>query len=83
MARPTNGSNQLLQNLADKIRAGLEALIEQYDVRLADRPGYNRRTVYVLNRKGEVSYTDLRFRALEPDSYRDLGRAVADARQGR
>ncbi|MBK6778583.1 MAG: peroxiredoxin [Gemmatimonadetes bacterium] len=49
----------------------------------ADRPGYNRRTVYVLNRKGEVSYTDLRFRALEPDSYRDLGRAVADARQGR
>ncbi|MBP7689688.1 MAG: PAS domain S-box protein, partial [Thermoflexales bacterium] len=42
MARPTNGSNKLLQNLADKIRAGLEALVEQYDVRLADRPGYNR-----------------------------------------
>lgn len=42
MARPTNGSNKLLQNLADKIRAELDSLVEQYDVRLADRPGYNR-----------------------------------------
>ncbi len=49
----------------------------------SDRPGYNRRTVYVIDRKGEVSYTDLRFRALEPDSYRDLDRAVEDARRGR
>lgn len=49
----------------------------------SDRPGYNRRTVYVIDRKGEVSYSDLRFRALEPDSYRDLDRAVEDARHGR
>lgn len=49
----------------------------------ADRVGYNRRTVYVIDRTGRVAYTDLRFRALEPDSYRDLDRAVAAARAGR
>lgn len=49
----------------------------------SDRPGYNRRTVYVLNPRGEVSYTDLRFQALDPGSYRDLGRAIRDARRER
>lgn len=49
----------------------------------SDRLGYNRRTVYVIDRQGEVSYSDLRFRALEPDSYRDLDRAVEEARRGR
>src|SRR5690606_9906702 len=42
----------------------------------ADREGYNRRTVYVIDRQGRVAYADLRFRALEPASYRDLDRAV-------
>ena len=49
----------------------------------ADRDGYNRRTVYVIDPGGRVVYADLRFRALEPASYRDLGRAVATARIGR
>lgn len=49
----------------------------------SERPGYNRRTVYVLNPRGEVSYTDLRFQALDPGSYRDLGRAIRDARRER
>lgn len=49
----------------------------------ADREGYNRRTVYVIDRQGRVSYADLRFRALEPASYRDLDRAVDAARAGR
>lgn len=49
----------------------------------ADREGYNRRTVYVVDRQGRVAYADLRFRALEPASYRDLDRAVDAARAGR
>ncbi len=46
----------------------------------ADRNGYNRRTVFVIDPRGRVAYADLRFRALEPASYRDLGRAVSAAR---
>ncbi|MDX2119977.1 MAG: peroxiredoxin [Gemmatimonadota bacterium] len=49
----------------------------------ADREGYNRRTVYVIDRQGRVTYADLRFRALEPASYRDLDRAVDAARASR
>jgi peroxiredoxin Q/BCP len=47
----------------------------------ADRNGYNRRTVYVVDRKGRVSYVDLRFGALEPRSYADLKTAVQAAKR--
>lgn len=49
----------------------------------SDRAGYNRRTVFVIDPRGEVSYVDRQFRALEPASYRDLDRAVEAARKGR
>ena len=44
---------------------------------------YNRRTVYVIDRKGTVSYSDLRFGALDPKAYRDLKAAVQAAKRGR
>jgi peroxiredoxin Q/BCP len=47
----------------------------------ADRDGYNRRTVYVVDRKGRVTYADLRFGALDPRSYADLKRAVQEAKR--
>lgn len=47
----------------------------------ADADGYNRRTVYVINLKGEVSYQDLSFRALDPKSYANLKAAVRRARK--
>jgi peroxiredoxin Q/BCP len=47
----------------------------------ADRDGYNRRTVYVVDRKGRVAYADLRFGALEPRSYADLKKAVQEAKR--
>lgn len=47
----------------------------------AGEKGYNRRTVYVIDRKGRVAYTDLRFGALDPKAYRELKRAVQDARR--
>lgn len=49
----------------------------------AGERGYNRRTIYVIDRKGRVSYTDLRFGALDPKAYRNLKAAVRDARLGR
>jgi peroxiredoxin Q/BCP len=42
--------------------------------------GYNRRTIYVIDRKGNVAYVDLRFGALNPQSYQDLKAAVQAAR---
>ena len=48
----------------------------------ADRGGYNRRTVYVIDRKGRVSYADLRFGALDPKAYANLKSAIRDARRG-
>ena len=45
----------------------------------ADRDGYNRRTVYVIDPKGQVAYTDLRFGALDPKAYASLKAAVKDA----
>jgi peroxiredoxin Q/BCP len=47
----------------------------------ADRDGFNRRTVYVVDRKGQVAYTDLRFGALDPKAYASLKAAVQDARK--
>lgn len=49
----------------------------------AGEKGYNRRTVYVIDPKGKVSYTDLRFGALDPKAYRELKSAIQDARKGR
>ncbi len=48
----------------------------------ADRNGYNRRTVYVINPAGRVSYVDLRFGALDPKAYARLKAAVQAARRG-
>jgi thioredoxin-dependent peroxiredoxin len=48
----------------------------------ADRNGYNRRTVYVIDRTGRVSYTELRFGALDPKAYSRLKAAVQAARRG-
>jgi len=49
----------------------------------AGEKGYNRRTIYVIDKKGRVAYTDLRFGALDPKAYRNLRAAVQDARRGR
>lgn len=48
----------------------------------ADRNGYNRRTVYVIDRTGRVSYVDLRFGALDPKAYTRLKSAIQAARKG-
>lgn len=48
----------------------------------ADQKGYNRRTVYVIDRRGRVSYVDIRFGALNPKSYSSLKSAIQDARRG-
>jgi peroxiredoxin Q/BCP len=47
----------------------------------ADQNGYNRRTVYVVDRKGRIAYADLRFGALDPKAYTNLKSAVQDARR--
>lgn len=49
----------------------------------AGEGGYNRRTIYVIDAKGRVSYTDMRFGALDPKAYRDLKSAIQDARRAR
>ncbi len=48
-----------------------------------DANGYNRRTVYVVDRKGNVAYVDRRFEALNPRSYSELKAAVQAARRAR
>jgi peroxiredoxin Q/BCP len=42
--------------------------------------GYNRRTVYVISPRGEVSYRDMSFGALDPKAYSRLKKAVQTAR---
>lgn len=49
----------------------------------AGKDGSNRRTVFVIDRKGKVAYTDLRFGALDPKAYAGLKSAVQDARRSR
>ena len=44
--------------------------------------GYNRRTVYVIDARGDVVYRDLRFGALDPKAYEKLQAAVRAARNG-
>ncbi len=48
-----------------------------------DTNGYNRRTIYVVDRSGTVTYVDRRFDALDPRSYAELKAAVQAARRGR
>ncbi len=43
--------------------------------------GYNRRTVYVINPKGEVAYRDMGFGALDPKAYAHLKAAVRSAKR--
>jgi len=45
-----------------------------------DRSGYLRRVVYVIGPDGKVRYRNLRFNALDPKHYTDLGAAVRRAR---
>lgn len=42
--------------------------------------GYDRRTVYVVGKDGQVKYRNLHFGALDPKAYADLQNAVAAAR---
>jgi peroxiredoxin Q/BCP len=44
-----------------------------------DQPGYNRRTVYVIDRKGKVAYRDLQFSAGKSKAYESLKAAVRSA----
>lgn len=48
----------------------------------AGEKGYNRRTIYIIDSAGRVSYTDLRFGALDPKAYTRLKSAVQAARKG-
>ncbi len=44
--------------------------------------GYNRRTVFVIDKQGKVVYADRRFGALDPKAYDNLKSAVQGARSG-
>jgi thioredoxin-dependent peroxiredoxin len=46
----------------------------------AGENGYNRRTVYVIDPKGEVAYREMKFGALDPKAYQQLKAAVQRAR---
>jgi peroxiredoxin Q/BCP len=47
-----------------------------------DRSGYMRRTVYVVGPDGVVRYRNVRFNALDPNHYAELGAAVRRSRGG-
>lgn len=47
----------------------------------AGENGQNRRTVFVIDRRGKVTYTDRRFGALDPKAYERLKQAVALAKR--
>jgi len=47
-----------------------------------DRSGYLRRTVYVVGPDGKVAYRNLKFNALDPSHYAELGAAVRRTRGG-
>ncbi len=49
----------------------------------AGKDGYNRRTVYVIDQKGRVSYRNLQFGALDPKAYSDLKSAISEAKRAR
>jgi peroxiredoxin Q/BCP len=47
-----------------------------------DNSGYMRRTVYVVGPDGKVQYRNIRFNALDPKHYAELGAAVRRSRGG-
>jgi peroxiredoxin Q/BCP len=47
-----------------------------------DRSGYMRRTVYVVGPDGKVQYRNIRFNALDPSQYAELGAAIRRSRGG-
>jgi peroxiredoxin Q/BCP len=47
-----------------------------------DNSGFPRRTVFVIDRDGRIAYRNMRFDALDPDHYAELGSAVRAARGG-
>jgi thioredoxin-dependent peroxiredoxin len=47
-----------------------------------DRSGYPRRAVYVIGPDGKVRYRNMRFNALDPKHYAELGAAVRRSRSG-
>ena len=47
-----------------------------------DESGYLRRVVYVIGPDGKVRYRNLRFNALDPKHYAELGAAVRRTRSG-
>lgn len=47
-----------------------------------DRSGYMRRTVYVIGPDGKVQYRNIRFNALDPSQYAELGAAIRRSRGG-
>ena len=49
----------------------------------ADKAGYNRRTIYVIGKNGDVAWREPQFRALDPKAYTKLKKAVALAVSGK
>ena len=45
----------------------------------AGEGGYNRRTIYVIGKNGDVAWRDTQFRALDPKSYEALKTAIVAA----
>jgi peroxiredoxin Q/BCP len=45
----------------------------------ADKDGYNRRTIYIVGKNGDVAWRDTQFRALDAKSYQALRKAIAEA----
>jgi peroxiredoxin Q/BCP len=45
-----------------------------------DSGGYNRRTVYVIGPDGRVKYRNMKFNALDPRAYSELGAAIKTVR---
>jgi peroxiredoxin Q/BCP len=48
----------------------------------SDNNGFPKRTVFVVGPDGRVKYRNLRFNALDPQHYAELGAAVRSARGG-
>jgi len=48
----------------------------------SDNSGFPRRTVFVVGPDGKVTYRNMRFDALDPNHYAELGSAVRAARGG-
>jgi peroxiredoxin Q/BCP len=46
------------------------------------RTGYNRRTVYVIDRDGHIAYMDTVYSVATPDSFERLTRALTELRGG-